>query len=506
MAEHQKMTSHEFMGVLRGAKTTDECKAAHGKEGECNADAACVWCACSAVPSGCFAVDDAAKLPAAVFTCDKKEEAPVVQVASQESVDKFNNYVRLGAKSTDECKATWGKEGECNADADCVWCACSAVPSGCFAVVDAAKLPSAIFKCDTKEEAPVVPEASPEAVEKFDKYVNLFGAKTTDECKAAHGKEGECNADAACVWCACSAVPSGCFAVDDAAKLPSAIFKCDTKEEAPVVPEASPEAILKFNSYIKVGKDSEECKAAHAKEGECNTDPDCVWCACSAVPSSCFSAADAARLPSAVFKCDTKEEVPAPRPRHHRKRDGVVNNWAKLMRGEPLDDACEYSSADECNAHASDCSWCTSGAVKAACRTLAQAKSLPSSIFACSNLSSEDEEEEDDEEPTFMGMFRGKHQRGGRRHEGQNDRQGRGHHEWKSKRDGRGHHGGKNHGKAHRAIGPIVLVFVMIFHFCNMKTFITKLDKMDEAKGYVSECNGCPWSKKWDKKEGKRCQ
>jgi len=46
----------------------------------------------------------------------------------------------------------------------------------------------------------------------------------------------------------------------------------------------------------------------------------------------------------------------------------------------------------------------------------------------------------------------------------------------------------------------------MIFHFCNMKTFITKLDKMDEAKGYVSECNGCPWSKKWNKKEGKRCQ
>ena len=32
MAEHQKMTSHEFMGVLRGAKTTDECKAATVKK------------------------------------------------------------------------------------------------------------------------------------------------------------------------------------------------------------------------------------------------------------------------------------------------------------------------------------------------------------------------------------------------------------------------------------------------------------------------------------------
>lgn len=77
MAEHKQMTSQEFAGVLRGSKTTDECKAAHGKEGECNADAACVWCACSAVPSACFSVEDAEKLPAAVFTCDKKEETLV---------------------------------------------------------------------------------------------------------------------------------------------------------------------------------------------------------------------------------------------------------------------------------------------------------------------------------------------------------------------------------------------------------------------------------------------
>lgn len=45
----------------------------------------------------------------------------------------------------------------------------------------------------------------------------------------------------------------------------------------------------------------------------------------------------------------------------------------------------------------------------------------------------------------------------------------------------------------------------MLFHFCNMRTYITKLDKMDEAKGYVSDFNGCPWSKKWNKKEGKKC-
>ena len=432
MAEHKnQMSSHEFMGVLRGAKTTEQCKADHGKEGECNADPACVWCACSAVPSGCFAVDDAAKLPAAVFTCDKKEEAPVVQVASPEAVEKFNNYV-------------------------------------------------------TK-----------------------VGAKTTDECKAAHGKEGECNADADCVWCACSAVPSGCFAVGDAAKLPSAVFHCDTKEEAPVVQEeASPEALMKFNNYIKVGKTSEECKAAHGKEGECNTDPDCVWCACSAVPSSCFAVGDAAKLPSAVFTCDTKqederrleEEFDAPRPRHHRKRNGVVNNWVKLMRGESIaDDECKYTSADQCNAHASDCSWCISAAVKPACRPIDMAKKLPASIFQCSNLSEEEQDEEDDEEPSFMrSMSKREHQR--ERQQGQREwRQGKHH------RGGKGHHGPPHHGKAHRAVGPILLVIVMLVHYCNMRTFITKLDNVDEAKGYVSDWNPCQWSKKWNKKEGKKC-
>jgi len=281
----------------------------------------------------------------------------------------------------------------------------------------------------------------------------------------------------------------------------------DEEEEVPVVvQEASEEAILKFNRYTKLGKTSEECKADHSAEGACNADAACVWCACSAVPSSCFSVDDAKKLPSAVFTCDSKEEdVPAPRQRHHRMRGGVVSNWAKLMRGEPLQDTCEYSSADECNANASECSWCISAAVKPACRTIDMAKKLPASIFQCSNLSEEEEivedEEEDQEEPTFMGMFRGKHHRGGKHHGQRGERQGEEHHKW----GGKDHH--KRHGsKAHRAFGPILLVIVMIFHFCNMRTYITKLDKMDEAKGYVSDFNPCQWSKKWNKKEGKKCK
>jgi hypothetical protein len=127
------------------------------------------------------------------------------------------------------------------------------------------------------------------------------------------------------------------------------------------------------------------------------------------------------------------------------------------------------------------------------------AKKLPASIFQCSNLSEEEQDEEDDEEPSFMrSMSKREHQR--ERQQGQR--------EWrigKHHRGGKGHHGPPHHGKAHRAVGPILLVIVMLVHYCNMRTFITKLDNVDEAKGYVSDWNPCQWSKKWNKKEGKKC-
>ena len=57
--------------------------------------------------------------------------------------------------------------------------------------------------------------------------------------------------------------------------------------------------------------DSAACKA-HADTASCDADTSCTWCACAAVPSSCFSTEDAAKLPSAVFTCDgAKAEVKA---------------------------------------------------------------------------------------------------------------------------------------------------------------------------------------------------
>lgn len=87
----------------------------------------------------------------------------------------------------------------------------------------AAKYGEAPAQAEDEDEEP----ARGRNLKAWDKY---FG-KTSDECKAAHGKEGECNADPACVWCACSAVPSSCFSVDDAKKLPAAVFTCDAKAD-----------------------------------------------------------------------------------------------------------------------------------------------------------------------------------------------------------------------------------------------------------------------------------
>ena len=50
-----------------------------------------------------------------------------------------------------------------------------------------------------------------------------------------------------------------------------------------------------------------------------------------------------------------------------------------------LTNECEALTEDQCHAdHV--CSWCTSFAVKNKCNTVADAKTLPSSIFICDNL------------------------------------------------------------------------------------------------------------------------
>ena len=57
---------------------------------------------------------------------------------------------------------------------------------------------------------------------------------------------------------------------------------------------------------------------------------------------------------------------------------------------EPENQSCTHGDKQSCD-NASACSWCVSFAVPSACHTLADAKSLPSSIFLCDKLNALDE-------------------------------------------------------------------------------------------------------------------
>ena len=86
----------------------------------------------------------------------------------------------------------------------------------------------------------------------------------------------------------------------------------------------------------------------------------CSWCLSGAVPPSCKTIDEAKQLPSAVFQCDNIG-----------------------MRGAA--DCHSISSKDACDKDDS-CSWCLSGAVPPACKTMDEAKQLPASVFQCDKL------------------------------------------------------------------------------------------------------------------------
>lgn len=114
------------------------------------------------------------------------------------------------------------------------------------------------------------------------------------------------------------------------------------------------------------------------KEDVCGANKACSWCTSAAVAAACRSQENAKKLPPAVFKCsnidweEKKIEKPA----------------IKIPIPFQLQDSCSDTTEDACNAE-DGCSWCTSAAVAAACRTLDQAKSLPAAVFHCSKLEEE---------------------------------------------------------------------------------------------------------------------
>jgi hypothetical protein len=93
----------------------------------------CSWCTSGAVGASCNSIEDAAALPASVFTCDNLGSYKFLATTD---CDKIN--------SADSC-----------ASSDCVWCTSGAVGASCNTKEDAAALPSSIFQCDNKSAATV---------------------------------------------------------------------------------------------------------------------------------------------------------------------------------------------------------------------------------------------------------------------------------------------------------------------------------------------------------------
>ena len=240
--EEKTWSMREIKAILK--ETSDECDANHSSQDSCDADSQCTWCVSAAVRSKCFAVDDAEKLPSAVFHCDAKAEEEQVAEEEKEDFDMETFVDAIYGETSDECDANHSSQSSCDSDSECTWCVSAAVRSKCFNALDAAKLPSAVFTCDAKskkemkklEKKPVV--AHVHNHQYHETLRSLGFEKTSDECDADYSSQGSCDADSDCTWCVSAAVRSKCFNVEDAAKLPSAVFQCDSKIEENVFGES----------------------------------------------------------------------------------------------------------------------------------------------------------------------------------------------------------------------------------------------------------------------------
>merc|ERR1719242_1179722 len=105
----------------------DPCNGVWTTKDTCDAQDQCTWCLGSAVADACWSIENSQRLPASVWTCDKKPGPPEVDCNADPSL-----------KSKDACDAV----------DKCTWCHSAAAGDSCYATEDAKKLPSAIFQCD----------------------------------------------------------------------------------------------------------------------------------------------------------------------------------------------------------------------------------------------------------------------------------------------------------------------------------------------------------------------
>jgi len=69
-----------------------------------------------------------------------------------------------------------------------------------------------------------------------------------DPCQSAHKTQSACDKDTTtgggCTWCKCAALPSACWTIDNAKKLPSGVYDCDATDLYEVTEDVSDEPCL----------------------------------------------------------------------------------------------------------------------------------------------------------------------------------------------------------------------------------------------------------------------
>jgi len=77
------MRSFFAAAAIAAIASANPCEGIYKDKNSCDANTACSWCLCAAVPSACHTIEDAAGLPSSIFQCDKLNAAKATEVASE---------------------------------------------------------------------------------------------------------------------------------------------------------------------------------------------------------------------------------------------------------------------------------------------------------------------------------------------------------------------------------------------------------------------------------------
>lgn len=175
-----------------------KCHELYDSKEACDADSACSWCECSAVPSSCFEITDVDKLPHGVFKCSKEsdllilpQDHQIIEVATQElhlnklEIDPEELMCFLQQQDKDTCLH--------DASLHCSWCTTEEEgqeAEGC--------LPGFVAKSLLEKHA--VMECSPSPTQSSVNVEETFPNPHGVLC-GFHAEKDSCDTDDKCSWC-----------------------------------------------------------------------------------------------------------------------------------------------------------------------------------------------------------------------------------------------------------------------------------------------------------------